>query len=84
MRRRLILALLGVTAILSLTASSCEHKPKERFIERVEQFCGPDVAARYSQIQWVDRDYAADNLLITCVLWPELTRDNVNKDQVGG
>lgn len=82
-RKKYIIAAV-VVAIASM-GSSCEHKPKERFVDRVAHFCGQDVADRYAQIPWVDRDYAADNILITCVLWPgELNASRVEKDQVGG
>lgn len=85
MRKRTIGALVLMTLFLATTASSCEHKPKGRFIDRVREYCGPAIAARYSQVDWVDRDYAADNILITCVLWPEVrTEEQVNKDQAGG
>lgn len=86
LQRRLAAAIAGVLLFLAFGAASCRQEPKERDVNAVRRMCGDKVANRYASINWVDRDYASDNIIITCVLWPaELrTEDNVNKDQTGG
>lgn len=86
LRRRVLIGFAAIFVFLGSTAASCRQEPKERDINAVRKICGDKVADRYASIDWVDRDYASDNIIITCVLWPaELrTEDNVNKDQTGG
>lgn len=86
MKRRLGTAIAGILLIFAFGAASCRQEPKGRDVNAVRKLCGDKVADRYAAITWVDRDYASDNILITCVLWPEelRTEDNVNKDQTGG
>lgn len=79
-------ATVGVLLFLIFGAASCRQEPKGRDIAAVAKACGKDVADRYASIDWVDREYASDNLLITCILFPEeiRTKDKVEKDQTGG
>lgn len=85
-QRRLASAIAGVLLFLAFGAASCRQEPKQRDVNAVQKACGPKIAARYRDINWVDRDYASDNLIITCILFPEetRTRDQVSKDQTGG
>jgi hypothetical protein len=85
-QRRLAAAIAGVLLFLAFGAASCRQEPKGRDVSAVRKACGPEVAARYASIDWVDREYASDNLLITCILFPGevRTKDNVGKDQTGG
>lgn len=86
LQRRLAAAIAGVLLFLAFGAASCRQEPKERDVNAVRKACGPEVAARYANIDWVERDYASDNLIITCILFPAdvIDRDKVNKDQTGG
>ena len=87
LQRRLAAAIAGVFLFLAFGAASCRQEPKERDVNAVRKACGGAVAKRYASIDWVERDYASDNLIITCILFPDdvsRTRENVEKEQTGG
>lgn len=76
MRRLLLVAGLA----LSLTACDSTRKPKDSYIDRVQEVCGPRIAREYAITRWRDRDYAQDSFMITCILFPGDTRDAAKKE----
>jgi hypothetical protein len=63
-------ALLSIAAVIPL-ADGCDYskKPKDSFVERVRLVCGDDIARKYANVRWRDRDYAQDSLLAMCIAY---------------
>lgn len=67
-RYRLLGAILAATALLGMSACDYTKRPKDSFVDRVSEWCGPKVAGAYAHTKWQDRDYAQDILIVSCIL----------------
>lgn len=74
--KKLTLALVAATFALT----GCAMKPKDSYVDRVRDACGPRIAHEYAVTKWKDRDYAQDSLQITCILFPGDTRDAAKRE----
>jgi hypothetical protein len=67
MKRKIAVGLTVATTALIGFGCDYSKKPKDSFVERVEQVCGPEIAREYAGTEWRDRDYAQDSLLVACI-----------------
>ena len=63
--------IIAACAVLAcaVATTACASKPKESYTERVNAFCGVEVARAYSQVKWRDRDYAHDAIIQSCIVF---------------